>query len=135
MTGKKRILLIDDEPDIIQVVSFRLRKSGYEVLTASDGMQGFEMAKKEKPDLILLDLWLPVISGFDICKKLKAKKNLNKIPVILLTASTNIVKEQAEKIGADGCIIKPYEIQDLLQKVKTILEYAQSQTMIVSKKT
>ena len=117
MQHRKRILNIEDEPDLAKITSFRLRKAGYEVLVALDGKQGLEMAEKERFDLILLDLGIPIISGFDVCQILKAKNAFKKIPIIILTASSDKVKEITEEMKADDYIVKPYEPQNLLDKI------------------
>ena len=122
MSDRKRILIVDDEPDILTVVVFRLKKAGYDVLTAIDGEQGLEMAGRERPSLILLDLQLPGIMGDEVCRRLKADESLKEIPVILLSASTTQIKEEARNMGVDDYLSKPYEPQELLAKVKKYID-------------
>ncbi len=119
MGDKKLILIVDDEPDILKIVIFRLQKSGYEVITAQDGKTGLQLADKKKPDLILLDLRLPVMDGSEVYQRLKSDENLKKIPVIFLTASAEEgIKDKMKELGSDGYIIKPFEPEELLDKVK-----------------
>ena len=118
----KRILIVDDEPDILKVAVYRLKKAGYEVISAEDGGTGLNLAFKEKPDLILLDLRLPVMDGFDVCQQLKSNPEFKNIPVILFTASSDkAVEEKAKEIGADGHLMKPFEPQELLEIVKRFI--------------
>ena len=118
----KKILIVEDEPDILKVVSSRLKKMGYEVLIAVDGKEGVDIAQKEKPDLILLDLRLPLMDGYEVCKRVKADKKLKHIPVILLSASQVArIKESMKECKADDYIIKPFEPKELLDKIKKFI--------------
>ena len=87
MSDKKRILIVEDEPALAKLTSFRLKSAGYEVIIAVDGRQGLKMAGKERPDLIVLDLELPVMDGYEVCRRLKDNESLKDIPVVILTAS------------------------------------------------
>ncbi|MCK4532819.1 response regulator [bacterium] len=121
----KRILVIEDEPDVLKMTVFRLKKTGHEILVAVDGAEGLEMAEKEKPDLIFLDLNLPVLDGGEVCRRIKANESLKKIHVIILSASSDGMKQKAKEIGADDYIIKPYEVSDLIEKVEKNLGKAE----------
>ncbi len=115
----KRILIVDDEPDILRVVVFRLRKAGFEVLTATDGKAGLETAKKERPDLIFLDLRLPLMNGYEVCAEIRRDHEMDKTPVIFLSASADEnIGENVRKYGADGYIRKPFEPEELFAKIK-----------------
>ena len=114
----KRILVVEDEEDILRLVTFRLRKLGYEILTATDGQKALALIREERPDLILLDLRLPIIDGYEICKRVKADEELKHIPVILLTAAAVMIDEKAKEAGADDYIIKPFDSQDLVRKMQ-----------------
>ena len=122
MAKKKRILLVDDEVDFVEVLRVRLEDSNYEVIVAYDGEEGLARAEREYPDLIILDVMLPIISGFDVCRKLKIGEKFKNIPIIMLTA-----KFQANDIefgmamGADGYITKPFEPKVLLEKIRELL--------------
>lgn len=119
MSETKCVLLVDDEPDILKTVVFRLKKAGYQVITAEDGKAGLELARKERPDLILLDLRLPVMDGCDVCQRLKSDDNFKKIPVIFLTASVvDKITDKIKEFGAEDYIIKPFETEELLNKIR-----------------
>ncbi len=123
----RKILLVDDEPGILTVVSNRLRSNGYDVITAKDGQEGLDIAKKEKPDLIILDLLLPKMDGYKVCALLKKDTRYAKIPIVMFTAKAQ--KEDAdlgEEAGADAYIVKPFDAQALLAKIQELI--AQSST-------
>ena len=118
----KKILVADDEADILKAVSFRLSKAGYEVITAEDGDSALEMAKSHKPDLILLDIRMPVKDGFEVCKEIKSDENLKNIPVIFLTASSGTkIEDSVEDHKADGFVLKPFDAAVLIEKVKSLI--------------
>lgn len=120
---KKKILLVDDEKDLVEMVSFRLQASGYEIITAYDGQEALEKAKKEKPDLIILDLMLPKMDGYKVCGLLKTDARYNKIPIIMFTAmAQDSDKQMGQEVGADAYITKPFEPQVLLEKIRELLK-------------
>lgn len=119
MSERKCVLLVDDEPDILKTVVFRLKKAGYQIITAEDGKTGLELARREKPDLILLDLTLPVMDGCEVCQRLKSDDNFKKIPVIFLTASmVDKITDKIKEFSVEDYIIKPFESEELLNKVR-----------------
>lgn len=119
----KRLLFVDDEPDILKVIKFRFEKLGYEVLTAVNGQEALDRTQKEMPDLILLDLRLPVINGYDVCKRIKSDEKLKHIPVIIFTASVGKnMEEKTRELGADGYVTKPFEPEVLMEKIKKLLK-------------
>lgn len=121
--SKKRILLVDDEKDLVETVQFRLEANGYEVISAGDGQEGFNKARSEKPDLIILDLMLPKMDGYKVCGLLKKDTRYATIPVILFTARAQSEDlKMGEEVGADAYITKPFEPQMLLGKVKELLK-------------
>lgn len=120
---KKKILVVDDEIHIVQIVKFNLEKrGGYEVITAKNGEEGLETAKDKMPDLILSDVMMPKMSGFQFCEALKRDAELKKIPFIILTAKgqENDIKTGTD-LGADDYITKPFSPKALLEKVAEIL--------------
>ncbi len=120
---KKRILIVDDEKDILNVLRFRLEANNYEVLSASDGQEGLNKARSENPDLIILDLMLPKLDGYKICRILKFDENYKAIPIIIFTASAQKKDEElGMEMGADAYIAKPFESKILLEKMKELLE-------------
>ena len=123
MGEKKRILIVDDERDIVKALTIRLRGAGYEVVTAFDGAQGIFMAHKEKPDLILLDIRMPAGNGFSVAEKLKQSVDTLAIPVIFLTGSPEKnSEEKAMALGARFYVKKPYDPEELLDAIKRALE-------------
>jgi DNA-binding response OmpR family regulator len=117
----KKVLIIEDEPDILSVTSFRLKKAGYEVLTVTDGQKALDFLKQNRPDLVLLDLVLPVVSGEEVCSYIKKDERLSNTPVILFTASVLDVDSKVKVYGADDFIMKPFEPQVLLEKIKRLI--------------
>ncbi|MFL2997938.1 MAG: response regulator [Candidatus Neomarinimicrobiota bacterium] len=120
--NKKTILIIEDEPDIRDLLEFHLKKEGYKVLTSSDGEKGLKAARKESPNLILLDLLLPGIKGLDVCRILKSDVSTSKINIIMVTAlgqEENIVK--GLETGADDYVSKPFNMSILLARISAVL--------------
>lgn len=116
----KRILIIEDEPNICELVLYNLKANGYEGIAAEDGYMGITMVHTEKPDLILLDIMLPGKDGYDICKELREEGN--KTPVIMLTAKNEeIDKVLGLELGADDYISKPFGIRELMARIKAVL--------------
>jgi DNA-binding response OmpR family regulator len=123
MGEKKKILIVDDERDIVKVLMIRLQANGYEVVTAFDGAQGVFMAHKEKPDLIILDIRMPAGDGFSVAERLKSSTHTFTIPVIFLTGSPETsAEEKAMALGARFYIKKPYDPEELLDAVKRAIE-------------
>ena len=121
----KKILLVDDEPQLVEMVKMRLEANNYKVILASDGEQALEKARGEKPDLIILDIMLPKMDGYKVCRMLKFDDKYSSIPVIMFTArSQESEKIMGEEVGADAYIVKPFEPQMLLGKIKEWLKEA-----------
>ena len=118
----KRILIVDDEQELVKAVQIRLQQAGYETLVAHDGQEGLEKAKKEKPDLIILDLMLPKMDGYKVCGLLKIDSRFSKIPIIIFTAKAREEdKKMGQEVGANAYITKPFDPQALLSKIKELL--------------
>jgi two-component system phosphate regulon response regulator PhoB len=118
----KTILVIEDEKDLAELISFNLEKEGYRVLTAVDGASGLESARCNVPDLILLDLMLPAISGVEICKILKKNEKTSRIPIIILTAKgEEIDRVVGFEVGADDYVVKPFSNRELMLRIKAVL--------------
>jgi len=123
MAAKKRILIVDDERDIVKALVIRLRSKGYETAVAFDGAQGMFMAHKEKPNLIILDIRMPAGDGFSVAEKLRESKSTHRIPIIFLTGSPELnAEERAMELGARFYIRKPYDPEELLDAVRRALE-------------
>ena len=115
----KKILIVDDEKSIVDILSFNLKKEGFEILEAYDGEKGYELALKEKPDLILLDLMLPIMDGFTVCRKVREKSS---VPILMITAKEEEVdKVLGLELGADDYITKPFSTRELMARVKANL--------------
>ena len=117
MEQKKTVLIVEDEKNIVDIIRFNLQRTGYNTLEAYDGEAGLAMAREKKPDLILLDVMMPKMMGFDVCRALRAEGD--NVPVIILTAR----EEEEDKIlgleiGADDYITKPFSMRELLARVK-----------------
>ncbi|MFA4843641.1 MAG: response regulator [Candidatus Margulisiibacteriota bacterium] len=116
------ILIIEDERDIVETLEYNLKKEGYRVAKAYDGISGLKMAESKIPSLILLDLMLPGLSGLDICRKLKKDDRTAGIPIIMLTAKgTETDKVVGLEVGADDYLTKPFSIKELIARIKVIL--------------
>jgi DNA-binding response OmpR family regulator len=118
----KKILVVDDEIDLVETLRFPLELEGYNVLVSHDGEDALNQARKEKPDLILLDLMLPKLDGYKVCRLLKFDERYKHIPILMLTAKTQEKdKILGKETGADEYITKPFEMDYLIEKVKAHL--------------
>ncbi len=123
MDKKKKILVVDDEADMQSVISYRLEVNGYAVSVASDGQEGLSKVKAEKPDLVLLDLMLPKITGFELCRMLKFDDAYKNLPIIILSAlDQQEDRKKAIESGADAYFIKPFDLGLLLTKIDSLLQ-------------
>lgn len=112
----RKVLVVDDEKNIVDIVAFNLNKEGYDVLVAYDGRTGLEIALKEKPELVLLDIMMPNLDGFEVCKKIREK---SQVPIIMLTARAEEVdKVLGLELGADDYVTKPFSVRELMARVK-----------------
>jgi DNA-binding response OmpR family regulator len=119
----KKILIADDSPTVMKLVSGFLEGAGYEVISASDGQEGLEKARTEHPDLIILDVMMPKMGGFEVCRMLKFDSNFKNTPIIMLSEKQEDVdKLTGTKVGADDYIPKPFKSQELLDKIQDLLQ-------------
>jgi len=120
--AKGKVLVVDDEIYIVHILDFSLGMEGYEVLTALDGEQAVEKARAEQPDLIVLDIMMPKLDGYETCKLLKADETTKNIPVILLSAKgRNVDQKIGFEVGADDYITKPFSPRKLVERINAIL--------------
>ncbi|MBI3211923.1 MAG: response regulator transcription factor [Simkania negevensis] len=122
MVQKKRILLIEDEEDIAALIKLQAELAGFSLHVEVDGINGFEAVKREKPDLVLLDIMLPGQNGFDVCRKIKSNADLKGIPVIILSAKDeelNVIL--GLELGADDYVSKPFSPKVLISRIKAVL--------------
>ena len=118
----KKILVIDDEPQILLMISSRLKANGYAVLTAFSGEQGLKLAKKECPDLIFLDHVMPEMDGDEVLARLEKDHATKSIPVVMFTADIKRVKVgEYQLLGAEDCLFKPFLPEELLAKIQEVL--------------
>ncbi|MBC7784445.1 MAG: response regulator transcription factor [Burkholderiales bacterium] len=122
---KKKVLVVDDEKDIVEMMSFNLTRNGYDVVTAHNGNDALEVAQREMPDLIILDLMMPGLDGTEVTRRLKADPRMAKIPLVMLTAKgeeTDVVV--GLRLGADDYVTKPFSVKILMERLNTILRRA-----------
>jgi len=118
-----KILIVDDDPEFVEALKIRLEINNYQVIIAFNGIEALDKVYKEKPDLVLLDAWLPKMNGWEVCRKIKEDEKLNFIKVIFVTArielSNRLIATQVLK--ADGYITKPFESEELITAIKQVL--------------
>lgn len=120
-----RILAVDDDPDILALVSYKLTKAGFEVVTASDGQAALDQLATSQPELLLLDVLMPGLSGFEVLRQLRSAERGTRLPVILLTGSAQEADiERGFELGADDYIVKPFNPRELLSRVNAVLARA-----------
>lgn len=134
MPQKKKILIVDDEKQLVSLVSLHMKMSGYEVLSAGDGEEALAISKEEKPDLIILDLMLPKMDGWEVCKRLRTESKIGGIPVIMLTARSEAGdKLKGFECGADDYVTKPFSPRELVARVKRVLARAEKGPLILKR--
>ena len=120
---KQKILVVDDEADILTLLQYNLEKAGFKVISAKDGPEAIDLAKKEQPDLVILDLMLPSMEGTEVCKTIKKEERTSHIPIIMLTAkSEEVDRIVGLELGADDYIAKPFSPRELILRVKAVLK-------------
>jgi len=122
-----RILVVDDEPPIVEVLVYNLQRNNYEVLVARDGPEALEIARQEQPDLIILDLMLPLLDGLDVCRTLRRERD---VPIIMLTARDGEVDRVVGlELGADDYVVKPFSVRELMARIKSVLRRTSSRAV------
>lgn len=123
-TAKTKILVIDDEPNIVQTLQDRLEMNEYEVVTAGNGREGLERFGQEKPDVILLDVIMPIMDGHEMLEKLRKQPDGQDVSVIMLTARSQTQDiARANACGIDDYIVKPFDLSELLEKIEGVVEH------------
>ena len=123
-TMTQRILVVEDEPAVTDLLAYNLRKAHYEVLTAADGMTALHLARESNPDLILLDLMIPEVDGLDVCRELRKSSG---VPIIMVTArGEEIDRVVGLEIGADDYVTKPFSVRELMARIKAVLRRAEN---------
>jgi DNA-binding response OmpR family regulator len=124
-----RILVVEDDPNLLSALKYNLQKEGYEIVTAIDGAEAVESARRQKPDLIILDIMLPRLSGFEVCRILRKEMT---VPIIMLTAKVDETdKIVGLEIGADDYITKPFSMRELTARVRAMLRRTQMMEVAV----
>lgn len=120
--SRQTILVVEDEADIRELLAFNLRREGYAVLEAGDGREGLELARDRQPDLVLLDVMMPVMDGFAVCRELERDTRTVRIPVIMLTArGEEVDRIVGLELGADDYVVKPFSVRELILRIRAIL--------------
>jgi two-component system OmpR family response regulator len=118
-----KVLIVEDDPNLLETLKYNLKKESYDVVTAADGEQALEVARKEKPDLILLDIMLPKLSGFEVCRILRKEMTS---PILMLTAKADETdKIVGLEIGADDYVTKPFSMRELIARIRAMLRRTQ----------
>ncbi len=120
--AQKKILIVDDEKDIVELISYNLEQEGFAVIKAYDGQMAWERVKTAKPDLVVLDLMIPGIHGLEVCKLIRRDAATETLPIIMLTAKSDQVdKILGLELGADDYITKPFNVRELIARIRAVL--------------
>ena len=123
MPGKPTVLVVDDEHDVVTFLERALTSEGFDVLSAYDGIAAVDIAETDKPDVILLDIMMPMMSGYDVCRQLKANPQTKSIPVICVTSAQNKeAREKSRAAGAQALLVKPFVVQELVAQIRRHLQ-------------
>ena len=122
--GKKQILVVDDELDIVEIICEILQGAGYETFSATDGQQALEAMAHRKPDLVVLDIKMPVLDGISVIQQMRNDPSLAKVPVVVVTATQFLIgfQDQHRALAISGCVAKPFEPEEILSAVGKALE-------------
>ena len=123
-----KVLVVDDEPSLVSTIGYNLRREGHAVVTATDGVRALEAARRERPDLVVLDLMLPGMDGLDVCREIRQSTSaqLRAVPILMLTAKADEVdKVVGLEVGADDYVTKPFSMRELLARIKAMLRRTQ----------
>lgn len=120
--GKPKILVVDDEPDVVTLMTRALTNEGFDVVTAYDGISALDLAESEKPDLILLDIMMPMMSGYEVCQQLKASPETNPVPVVCFSSAHTLdARERCKQVGAVAMLLKPFTPAELIAQIRRFL--------------
>jgi DNA-binding response OmpR family regulator len=117
-----KILVVDDEQDVVRLLEFRLEKEGFEVITCGDGQTALTMTEADKPDLVVLDIMMPLMDGMEVLRQIRSRRATSRIPVVMLTAKTaSVTVDEARQLWVSDYIMKPFDPEKLVAKVKKAL--------------
>jgi len=134
MISKRKILVVDDEKELVKLITFNLSIAGYNVLSAKNGIEALEISEQENPDLIILDIMLPRIDGWEVCRRLRQNPHTTNIPIIMLSALSEVNdKLRGFDLGIDDYVTKPFSPRELVVRVKRVL--ARSENRVLTPKT
>ena len=120
-----KILIVDDEPDVVSLMQRALESEGFETVQAYDGIAAIDLAETERPDLILLDIMMPMMSGYEVCQQMKANPQTQAIPVICVTSAHRPdTRQNAQAAGAQGLLMKPFVARELVAQINRHLDHA-----------
>lgn len=126
--AKPKILIVEDEPDISELIHFNLEKAGYQTIRAENGEQALLLAQKNRPDLMLLDLLLPGVSGLEVCRRMKGDPALQHIPIMMVTAKgEEMDRVVGLELGADDYVVKPFSIREIILRIQKLLDRREKQ--------
>lgn len=118
-----KVLIVDDEADVVRLLQFRFEKEGFETITATDGQTALSAVESEMPDLVLLDIMMPLMDGMEVLRQIRSRRRTSKIPVIMLTAkTTSITVDEARQLWVSDYIMKPFDPEVLVRKAKKALK-------------
>ncbi|MCG7902173.1 MAG: response regulator [Candidatus Thiodiazotropha lotti] len=121
------ILVVDDEPNIVLSLEFLMKKAGYNVTTANNGVDALNSIKQQRPDLVLLDVMMPRMDGYEVCQAVRGDPELSSVRIIMLTArGRDVERDKGMALGADDYVTKPFATQELVEKVKSLLDRSSS---------
>jgi two-component system phosphate regulon response regulator PhoB len=134
MTAKQKILVVDDEPEAVELIVFNLKQAGFDVVTAADGAEALGKARRASPNLVILDVMMPEIDGLGVCKLLRGDPVTRAIPVIMLTAkAAEVDRVLGLELGADDYVVKPFSPRELVLRVKKLLSRGKPEEVVAEK--
>ncbi|MCX6375216.1 MAG: response regulator [Armatimonadetes bacterium] len=118
-----KVMVVDDEPDLVRLVEFILQKEGFDVIACSDGRTALNLVEDEKPDLIILDIMMPLLDGMEVLRQIRSRRGTARVPVIMLTAKTaSVTVDEARQLWVSDYVMKPFDPEKLVLKVKKALK-------------
>jgi len=130
MVLKRKILIVDDEKELVKLITFHMSIAGYDVLSANNGAEAIEICEQKKPDLIILDIMLPRIDGWEVCRRLRLNAHTRDIPIIMLSALSEVTdKLRGFDLGADDYVTKPFSPRELVVRVKRVLARSENKPL------